>query len=59
MQEELKNLSTRSRRIIAKGSSHYVQVDRVSLLNGEVTNFIKQTHGEMPERTDYGSTKVE
>jgi pimeloyl-ACP methyl ester carboxylesterase len=59
MQEELKNLSTRSRRIIAKGSSHYVQVDRVSLLNGEVTDFIKQIRGEMPERTDYGSTKTE
>jgi pimeloyl-ACP methyl ester carboxylesterase len=59
MQEDFKNLSTRSRRIIAKGSTHYVQVDRVSLLNGEVTNFIKQIRGEMPEPTDYGSTKTE
>lgn len=59
MQEDLKKLSTRSRRIIAKGSSHYVQIDRVSLLNGEVTDFIKQIRGETPERTDYGSTKVE
>jgi hypothetical protein len=32
MQEELKSLSTRSRRIIAKGSGHYVQVDRPDLL---------------------------
>jgi hypothetical protein len=59
MQEELKGLSTRSRRIIAKGSSHYVQIDRVSLLIGEVTSFIKQIRGQMPERTDYGSTKIE
>ena len=59
MQEDLKKLSTRSRRIIAKGSSHYVQVDRVSLLNGEVTTFIKQIRGELPQPTDYGSTKVE
>jgi pimeloyl-ACP methyl ester carboxylesterase len=59
MQEELKNLSTRSRRIIAKGSSHYIQIDRRSLLNGEVTRFIKQVRGETPEPTDYGSTRVE
>jgi len=59
MQEDLKKLSTRSRRIIAKGSSHYVQIDRVSLLNGEVTNFIRQIRGEMPQPTDYGSTKTE
>jgi hypothetical protein len=59
MQEELKNLSRRSRRIIAKGSSHYIQVDRVSLLNGEVTKFIKEIRGEVPEPTDYGSTRVE
>jgi pimeloyl-ACP methyl ester carboxylesterase len=58
MQEELKNLSTRSRRIIARGSGHYVQIDRASLLNEEVTNFIKQIRGEMPAPTDYGSTKI-
>ena len=29
MQEELKRLSTHSRRIIAKGSGHFVQIDRV------------------------------
>ncbi|HZV60274.1 MAG TPA: alpha/beta hydrolase [Candidatus Eremiobacteraceae bacterium] len=42
MQEELKHLSTRSRRIIATGSGHYIQVDRPDLLNAEVTNFIQQ-----------------
>jgi pimeloyl-ACP methyl ester carboxylesterase len=59
MQEELKNLSTCSRRIIARNSGHYVQIDRASLLNEEVTNFIKQIRTEMPEPTDYGSTKIE
>lgn len=56
MQEELKNLSTRSRRIIAKGSGHYVQIDRAGLLIEEVTKFVKQIRGEMPESADYGST---
>ena len=59
MQEELKDLSTRSRRIIAKGSGHYVQIDRAELLIEKVTNLIKDIRGEMPEPTDYGSTKVE
>ncbi|HEY0701761.1 MAG TPA: alpha/beta hydrolase [Candidatus Acidoferrales bacterium] len=59
MQEDLKKLSTRSRRIIAKGSSHFVQIDRVGMLNAEVGEFIRQVRGEVAERTDYGSTKVE
>lgn len=42
MQENLKKLSTNSRRIIAKGSTHYVQVDRSDLVNREVTSFIQQ-----------------
>jgi pimeloyl-ACP methyl ester carboxylesterase len=42
MQENLKKLSTNSRRIIAKGSTHYVQVDRSELVNREVTDFIDQ-----------------
>ncbi|MGD0890337.1 MAG: alpha/beta hydrolase [Terracidiphilus sp.] len=42
MQENLKKLSTNSRRIIAKGSTHYVQVDRSDMLNSEVTKFIEQ-----------------
>jgi DNA-binding transcriptional regulator YbjK len=38
----LKKLSTNSRRIIAKGSTHYVQVDRSELVNAEVASFIEQ-----------------
>lgn len=59
MQENLKNLSTRSRRIIAKGSTHYVQVDRADLINREVPKFIEQIRGAAPQPTDYGSTKTE
>jgi pimeloyl-ACP methyl ester carboxylesterase len=57
-QEDLKRLSTRSRRIIAKGSGHYIQIDRADLINREVPIFIQQIRdGEL--RTDYGSTKTE
>jgi pimeloyl-ACP methyl ester carboxylesterase len=59
MQEDLKKLSTRSRRIVAKDSSHYVQIDRMGLLKGEVIAFIKQIRGEAPEPVaDYGTTTV-
>lgn len=58
MQEELKLLSTDSRRIIAKGSGHYIHVDRPDLLNHEVPTFIRQirTHASPPEN---GGTDME
>jgi pimeloyl-ACP methyl ester carboxylesterase len=59
MQEDLKNLSARSQRIIAKGSGHYVQIDRADILNKEVTIFIQQIRGTGPQLADYGSTKTE
>ena len=40
MQEQAKDLSSQSRRIIAKGSDHYVQMDRSELVNKEVTDFV-------------------
>jgi pimeloyl-ACP methyl ester carboxylesterase len=40
MQEEAKDLSSQSRRIIAKGSDHNIQLDRSDLLIKEVTNFV-------------------
>jgi pimeloyl-ACP methyl ester carboxylesterase len=42
LQEDLKQLSTRSRRIIARSSGHYIQFDRPDLLNREVAAFIQQ-----------------
>jgi pimeloyl-ACP methyl ester carboxylesterase len=59
MQEDLKNLSTRSRRIVAKGSGHMVQLARPDLLEREVSVFIAQIRGEAPEPTDYGTTVTE
>ncbi len=59
LQENLKKLSTRSRRIIAKGSSHYIQIDRADLIDKEVPLFIQQIRGTALQPTDYGSTTTE
>ena len=59
MQEDLKKLSTRSRRIIARGSSHYIQIDRADLIEKEVPLFISQIRSTAPQPTDYGSTIIE
>jgi hypothetical protein len=58
-QEELKKLSTHSRRIIAKGSGHGVQGDRRDLILKEVPLFIEQIRGTAPQPTNYGSTTTE
>lgn len=57
-QENLKHLSTRSRRIIAKGSGHFIPIDRADLINREVAIFIQQIR-DNELRSDYGSTKTE
>jgi pimeloyl-ACP methyl ester carboxylesterase len=59
MQEDLKKLSTRSRRIVAKGSPHYIQLARAELIEREVPLFIEQIRGTAPEPVDYGSTTTE
>lgn len=56
MQENLKQLSTHSRRVIAKGSTLYIQVDRPELLEREVPPFIEQVRGAPVGATNYGST---
>jgi pimeloyl-ACP methyl ester carboxylesterase len=58
-QENLKRLSTRSRRIIARGSDHYIFVDRADLVIREVTRFINQVRGNTPPSTAIGSTVEE
>jgi pimeloyl-ACP methyl ester carboxylesterase len=58
MQEDLKHLSTRSRRIIAKSSAHHIQIDRADLINQEVPVFIQQIRNEAPQPTNYGSTET-
>jgi pimeloyl-ACP methyl ester carboxylesterase len=59
MQEDLKKLSTRSRRIIAKGSSHYIHIDRADLIEKEVPLFIEQIRGTAPQPDNWGSTITE
>jgi pimeloyl-ACP methyl ester carboxylesterase len=59
MQDDLKKLSTRSRRIIAKGSTHYIQLDRADLIEREVPLFIEQIRGATPQPMNYGSTTTE
>jgi pimeloyl-ACP methyl ester carboxylesterase len=46
LQESLKQLSTRSRRVIARNSGHYIQWDRPDLLNREVAAFIRQIRSD-------------
>jgi pimeloyl-ACP methyl ester carboxylesterase len=59
LQENLKALSTNSRRIVARGSSHSVQLDRPDLLNKEVPLFINQIRGQAPQPDNYGQTITE
>lgn len=59
MQEDLKKLSTRSFRIVAKGSSHQVQMDRPELVEREVSLFIEQIRGTAPQPMAYGNTTIE
>jgi pimeloyl-ACP methyl ester carboxylesterase len=58
MQEEAKVLSDHSRRIIAKGSDHYIQIDRADLVNREVSAFTIQVRRHDFSRLD-GSTTEE
>jgi hypothetical protein len=57
-QEDLKKLSTRSRRVIAKGSRHYVQIDRADLLNREVPVFIDEIRNQTISAKN-GTTETE
>lgn len=59
MQEDLKQLSSHSRRIIARGSPHYIQLMRADLIRKEVPLFIDQIRGTAPQPTSYGTTVTE
>ena len=59
MQGNLARLSTRGRRIIAKGSGHYIQLDRPDLIEKEVPLFIDQIRGSAPPPASYGTTTTE
>jgi len=59
LQEELKQLSPRSRRIIARGSTHYIHQLRPELVIREVNHLVGEIRGTEPARSDYGSTTTE
>jgi pimeloyl-ACP methyl ester carboxylesterase len=59
MQEGMKKLSTRGRRIIAKGSTHFVLSDRPDLIEREVPAFVEEVSGRAAPTTEYGSTVTE
>ena len=59
MHENLKSLSTRSRRIIAKNSGHSVQFARMDLVLKETQALIGQIRGTLPKPAQYGTTVTE
>jgi pimeloyl-ACP methyl ester carboxylesterase len=59
MQENLKHLSMHSRRIIAKGSAHSIQLERPELIEREGPLFIEQIRGAQPTPSIYGTTTTE
>jgi pimeloyl-ACP methyl ester carboxylesterase len=59
MQANLKNLSTRSRQIIAANAGHYIQLDRADLIDREVAVFIQQIRGTSPSPAAWGTTTTE
>ena len=59
LQEDMKNLSTRSLRIIAKGSGHGITGERPDLVEKEIPLFVERIRGTVPPPTDYGATVTE
>ena len=59
MQEDLKRLSTRSRRIIARNSAHQITLDRADLIEKEVPLFIEEARGSIPPPETEGATVTE
>ena len=48
MQDELRSLSNRSKRIVARGSGHYVEVYRPELVVGAVREIVSDSRGTTP-----------
>jgi hypothetical protein len=48
MQEEAKRLSSQSKRVIAKGSDHYIHNDRTDLVNQEIGSFLAMVRDHQP-----------
>jgi pimeloyl-ACP methyl ester carboxylesterase len=58
MQENLKTMSTRSRRIIARGSGHKVQIDRPDVIVAAVGEMVLQIRGTVQPPVEYGTTII-
>jgi len=52
MQEELRGLSSRSKRIVAKGSYHWLQIDRPELVVAAVQEIVNDARGTTPFQAD-------
>jgi pimeloyl-ACP methyl ester carboxylesterase len=52
MQEELKGLSSRSKRIVAKGSPHWIQIHRPELVADAVQEIVNDARGTKPFQAD-------
>jgi pimeloyl-ACP methyl ester carboxylesterase len=59
MQEDLMKLSSRSRRVIAKKSTHVLSFERPDLISKEVSLFVEQIRGKAPQPANYGTTVTE
>jgi hypothetical protein len=52
LQEELRGLSSRSKRIVAKGSYHWVQIYRPELVVASVHEIVNDARGNAPFQAD-------
>jgi hypothetical protein len=52
MQEELKGLSSRSKRIVARGSNHWIQLFRPELVVATVHEIVNDARGTAPLQAD-------
>lgn len=57
MQEEAKGLSGQSRRIIARGSDHYIQNDRPDLVNREIGSFLTMIRDHQTFANNHSTTE--
>jgi hypothetical protein len=52
MQDELRGLSSRTQRIVAKGSNHWVQIYRPDLVAATVREIVNDARGTTPFQAD-------
>jgi hypothetical protein len=55
MQDELRGLSSRTQRIVAKGSPHWIQIYRPELVVAAVQEIVNDARGTTPFQADPGT----